>query len=204
MMQFAQMLASRYGSNLKVLIYTPLGFSIKNGQRVAPYAQGAHYNHVHVAYAGGPGNPAFFTSQKDAEDWEKKFLGNGIQSITTNTAELSQLARNAGPSTPVKYDEFMRQFVPNQGAGRPGEVRLKPPMLPQAMGGNEEMVGKGYIPPNSLYRQDSGSAGTAPINITAPITINQQPGQSADELASIVAMKIGEAVADARAASIFV
>jgi predicted nucleic acid-binding Zn-ribbon protein len=36
------------------------------------------------------------------------------------------------------------------------------------------------------------------------ITINQQPGQDADELASIVALKIGEAVADARAASIFV
>ena len=36
------------------------------------------------------------------------------------------------------------------------------------------------------------------------ITINQQPGQDADELASLVALKIGEAVADARAASIFV
>jgi hypothetical protein len=50
----------------------------------------------------------------------------------------------------------------------------------------------------------SGSLAAAPININAPITINQQPGQDADQLASIVALKIGEAVADARAATIFV
>ena len=40
--------------------------------------------------------------------------------------------------------------------------------------------------------------------VTNNITINQQPGQSTDELASIVALKIGEAVADARAASVLV
>jgi hypothetical protein len=41
-------------------------------------------------------------------------------------------------------------------------------------------------------------------NVTNNINIQQQPGQSADELAMIVAQKIGEAVADARAASILV
>lgn len=45
-----------------------------------------------------------------------------------------------------------------------------------------------------------GSGGTINNNIT----INQQPGQNAEELATIVALKIGEAVADARASSIFV
>ena len=44
----------------------------------------------------------------------------------------------------------------------------------------------------------------SPVTVNAPITIHQQPGQSADELAMIVAQKIGEAVADARAASILV
>ena len=39
---------------------------------------------------------------------------------------------NAGPSTPVKYDSHMNQLVPNQGAGRPGEVRIKKPLLQQA------------------------------------------------------------------------
>jgi len=32
---------------------------------------------------------------------------------------------NAGPSTPVKYDAHMKQMVPNQGATRVGNVRLK-------------------------------------------------------------------------------
>jgi hypothetical protein len=41
-------------------------------------------------------------------------------------------------------------------------------------------------------------------NVTNNITIQQLPGQSADELAMIVANKISEAVADARAASILV
>jgi hypothetical protein len=41
-------------------------------------------------------------------------------------------------------------------------------------------------------------------NVVNNISIYQQPGQDADELASIVAMKIGEAVADARASSLFV
>ena len=34
---------------------------------------------------------------------------------------------NAGPSTPVKYDEDMKLFAPNQGVGRPGKTRLKKP-----------------------------------------------------------------------------
>ena len=40
--------------------------------------------------------------------------------------------------------------------------------------------------------------------VDASFTINQQPGQDAEELASLVAMKLGEAVADARSASLFV
>jgi hypothetical protein len=39
--------------------------------------------------------------------------------------ELSQV--NQGPSTPVKYDEQMKMFVPNLGAGRPTNIRLKTP-----------------------------------------------------------------------------
>jgi hypothetical protein len=56
-----------------------------------------------------------------------------------------------------------------------------------------------YVSPQSLQAASNrGVSAGGPINITAPITIHQQPGQSADELASIVALKIGEAVADAR------
>jgi hypothetical protein len=136
MMQFAQYLASNYGQNLKELIYTPLGFSIKNGQRVPPYAQGSHYNHVHVAYALGYDDGRMFTSLDAAQSWENSMVPGSVKvaSITGNSAE--------------------------------------------GFGGETSVVNN--------------------------ITINQQPGQDADELASIVAMKIGEAVADARSASIFV
>ena len=35
------------------------------------------------------------------------------------------LSANQGPSSPVKYDENMGGFVPNQGAGRPANIRYK-------------------------------------------------------------------------------
>ncbi len=53
MMRFALYLAQKYGSRLAELIYTPMGFSIKNGRRVPPYAQADHYDHVHVAMRHG-------------------------------------------------------------------------------------------------------------------------------------------------------
>jgi hypothetical protein len=90
MMKFAQTMAGRYGSNLKELIYTPLGFSIKNGQKTAPYAQAGHYNHVHVAYAGGLNNPAFLPNKGAAERFEaaNKPYGTKVRSITSNTSEM--------------------------------------------------------------------------------------------------------------------
>jgi hypothetical protein len=60
------------------------------------------------------------------------------------------------------------------------------------------------ISTNSLGSNASQFMTGGEVAVNAPITINQQPGQDADELASLVAVKIGEAVADARAASIFV
>lgn len=89
MMGFARFLASNYGRNLKELIYTPLGFSIKNGRKVPPYAQSSHYNHVHVAYAFGAGSPAFFSSKEQARTWEKKMApsNSAIATVTTNSSE---------------------------------------------------------------------------------------------------------------------
>jgi hypothetical protein len=96
-----------------------------------------HFDHLHVAYALGAGNPAFFNSQEQALAWEKKAsLGNvKLSSITSRQGEFNS-------------------------------------------GGD--------------------------INITAPITINQQPGQDAEALASMVAIKLSEAINQARSASIFV
>jgi hypothetical protein len=137
MQMFAQFMASTFGKNLKELIYTPLGFSIKDGVKVPPYAQASHYDHVHIAWAYGPNNPVAFESMGAAQQWERSMVPGSLKvaSVTANS-------------------------------------------------------GEGF--------------GGGPVNVTNNISISQQPGQSADELASIVALKIGEAVADARAASIFV
>lgn len=58
MLRFAKFLAAVYGRQLKELIYTPLGFGIKNGVKVPLEFFGdrvnqMHNNHVHVAYARG-------------------------------------------------------------------------------------------------------------------------------------------------------
>jgi hypothetical protein len=50
---FAQEIIKRYGTSIAQLIYTPLGFSIENGRRVAPMAANDHYDHVHVAFNKG-------------------------------------------------------------------------------------------------------------------------------------------------------
>ena len=42
------------------------------------------------------------------------------------------------------------------------------------------------------------------VNVTNTITIQQLPGQDADQLAAIVARKIGEAISDVQSSSIFV
>ena len=50
---FGMFMARRFGAVLKELIHTPLGFSIKDGRKVPPYAAAEHYDHVHVAYQEG-------------------------------------------------------------------------------------------------------------------------------------------------------
>jgi hypothetical protein len=56
MLNFAKMVAAKYGGQLAELIHTPLGFSISNGAKVPPFAQADHYDHVHVALdLGRPG-----------------------------------------------------------------------------------------------------------------------------------------------------
>jgi hypothetical protein len=95
-----------------------------------------HYDHLHVAYALGAGMPAFFSTQRDAMDWERRAtLGNAkVSSITSNSSE--------------------------------------------GMGGG--------------------------VTVNAPITIHQQPGQNSEQLASLVAMELANAVRQARSSSMYV
>lgn len=59
MMAFAREAIAKYGSQLKELFYSPLGWSIKNGRRAdfivgGPLGTpGNHYNHVHAAFEKG-------------------------------------------------------------------------------------------------------------------------------------------------------
>jgi hypothetical protein len=81
------------------------------------------------------------------------------------------------------------------------EMKHKPPGSDLVIANSSETI----IPASGLQvRSAWGGMNTTPTVINTSITINQQPGQDADELATIVAMKIGEAVSDARAASLFV
>ena len=50
----------------------------------------------------------------------------------------------------------------------------------------------------------TGGGGGDVISISAPITIHQQPGQNAEQLASIVAMELANAVRQARSSSMYV
>ena len=57
-MTFAQSMVSKYGADLKQLIYTPLGYGIADGRKVGLDYWGdktnqEHYHHVHVAFAKG-------------------------------------------------------------------------------------------------------------------------------------------------------
>lgn len=64
MMAFARHMAKNFGGKLLELIYSPLGFSIKNGRRVPPYAVADHYDHVHVAAQRGAMVPGSGTGDR--------------------------------------------------------------------------------------------------------------------------------------------
>ena len=53
MNKVAAHMASQYGQSLTELIYTPLGYSIKNGQKTGLISPDNHYHHIHVAVAEG-------------------------------------------------------------------------------------------------------------------------------------------------------
>ena len=65
-------------------------------------------------------------------EWKIEDIGPENKVVkTTKSKGYKELGEaNDGPSTPVKYDAGMKQIVPNQGAGRVKNVRLKPELLP--------------------------------------------------------------------------
>ena len=93
-MAFAKAMIANYGSTIKELIYTPLGFGIKDGVKVPLSYWGAktnamHYNHVHVAFAGGPEEGRMFNSKAAAGGWENSMVPGSVKvdSFTRNSSE---------------------------------------------------------------------------------------------------------------------
>lgn len=120
MMEFAQQMIAQYGSSLTELIYSPLGFSIKNGKKVAPLAYGAHFNHVHVAFARGLENPRLFTTAQAAMAYESMAMPAGakVQTITANSSEnlgghytVNQNISISGAQDPRKLAEMVFNYA---------------------------------------------------------------------------------------------
>jgi hypothetical protein len=90
MMNFAKFMAATAGGSLAELIYTPLGFSIKDGKVVPPYAQAGHYDHVHVAFGQGFGHPTLFSNPNAAMAYERMMAPAGakISTVTANSSEF--------------------------------------------------------------------------------------------------------------------
>jgi hypothetical protein len=96
MNQVAAQMASQYGASLTELIYTPLGYSIKNGQKTGLISPDNHYHHIHVAVAEGLAKAAVFSSEQAALNYEKSMMPGGaspmkvdLSSMTANSSEFA-------------------------------------------------------------------------------------------------------------------
>jgi hypothetical protein len=143
-MAFAKAMIAKYGNTIKELIYTPLGFGIKDGVRVplsywGERVNAMHYNHVHVAFAGGPEGGRAFGGP------------NGLAAARSYESAMV-------PGS-VKIDSFTRNASEGFGQHTYGD-----------------------------------------INVTVHAGGTSDPNQ----LAEIVARKIGQAISDVQASSLFV
>ena len=90
------------------------------------------------AYPGGP--QAFedkygYTPQEAIDAYNN---GGTPPDQSSTGGDVGDIALNAGPSTPVKYDSHSGTFMPNMGGGRPGNVRPKgSAAFPQASTGGD-------------------------------------------------------------------
>lgn len=128
---------------------------------------------------------------------------NGL--LGTPGSPLPPLFPPAPPGKPDPFSAFRGPAFPrysgNIGDAISQEMKHKPPGSDLVIANSSETI----IPAKGLQvRSAWGGMNAAPMTVNTTVTINQQPGQDADALATIVAMKIGEAVADARASSLFV
>lgn len=89
MNKVANIMATKYGQSLTELIYTPLGYSIKNGQKTGLISPSNHYHHIHVAVAEGLAKAAVFNSQRAAEQYERSMMPSGAEPMKVNLASMT-------------------------------------------------------------------------------------------------------------------
>ena len=79
-----------------------------------------------------PGTKEYGELRDLQKEWIHRQKLKGAEVPGTGPRGEDLIAQNQGPSTPVKYDENMNMFVPNQGGGRPTNIRLKNPPVREA------------------------------------------------------------------------
>lgn len=106
LMGIAMYAAAHWGQNIRELIYTPLGWGIKNGQRVGldfwgDTVNSMHYTHVHLADRGGtiPG-PAMI---RQGPVMESHIPHNAYGEEMLARAVARAMALNGGSSSPQIY-----------------------------------------------------------------------------------------------------
>jgi hypothetical protein len=161
-----------------------------------------HSDHVHVAYAYGPGNPAFFSNKRDAQSFENKLIPSNVKSITSNTGELAGLFDGLFGQKPKERKPGQKPTMNELGTETGYKMLQRKKAMEDAM---KLLNQSSYISPDRMAGQSGRTASnSAPANITNTITIQQLPGQDANQLAEIVARKIGQAISDVQASSLFV
>lgn len=109
MLRFAQFMAQAFGAQLKELIHTPLGFSIKDGRVVSPYARSDHYDHVHVAYQQGG-----VVAGHETGDVVPMALPPGSYVLNRKATRKFNLHRQSGGLVPVMVEPQERVFFPEE------------------------------------------------------------------------------------------
>jgi TP901 family phage tail tape measure protein len=128
MFSFAKFIGTKFGQRLLELIYSPLGWSIKNGARTAPYAVADHYDHVHVAMRKGGIIPAFRRGGNINRIWREHNSGYGDWGgPTLPSYVVAALAQAAGmPGKTMEQVTRGESGAHKKNTARPGATGIDP------------------------------------------------------------------------------
>jgi hypothetical protein len=124
MMAAAKAIERRFGPNLAELIYSPLGYSIIDGQRTRPVAVSDHYDHVHAAVdLGRPG--------VGVGDGRGRIARQGDGPGPRKIAAIADAAKDFGISPAILWGVYgaetnFGQIKSNSSAGAQGPFQFMP------------------------------------------------------------------------------